>query len=698
MAQITINGAAVRAVKNDDIRALLRRMIDDELKKSTDAVNTAFVDECVNALLELEQDEDKGFTVLIPLVSATEYLNRITGRRYWNALSRAARVAVVAAVFATSGFAVNAAVEGITGVNLMKEAGIYLQHTFEAWTGKEPDTGGAEETTAGLPIENLSPQKKEEPRRQTREESPAPEASESVILRAEKREEAPTRENIPSEQPAAENTKKPAVKKEEPKPPADMKEDEPAPQKTEDKEEKEAKPEKEHIVPPNIPDHIKPDAPTKEDPVFSHIEADLDGFKHDYIYGETLSYDGLTVYAVYSDGYQEVLPLSACTVTQSVDMQKTADYALRIMYQDSVLTVTITVRPDEETRGSSIESSGDWDYLLTSRGAYVTGYRGEETALSLNKLDGNKVVALCSSLFENGEITSLNAPYVTKIFPNAFKNAKQLQLCSTPRAQDIGESAFEGCEALMAPSFSSSATHIGEMAYARSGITDITLPEGMDTVPYKLCDDCSRLETVDLSGVSAVESSAFADCTALEEVLGTENLKAVGETAFYGDEKVTFETAPAELESVGTSGFAYCKALKFGELNNLKSIGDYAFMYCSGVTGVTLDNSITVIPQGAFRGTRIKEIALPEGLKRIEAAAFMSTMLRAVTIPESVEYIGARAFQTASGLTVTFEGSPEIENAAFFKSSRLKFYAYADSGAIAYAEENEISYEIIERS
>ena len=67
----------------------------------------------------------------------------------------------------------------------------------------------------------------------------------------------------------------------------------------------------------------------------------------------------------------------------------------------------------------------------------------------------------------------------------------------------------------------------------------------MDSVPVQLCDECTKLETVDLNGATTVGNSAFSDCTALEEVLGTENLKSVGETAFYGDEKVTFETAPS---------------------------------------------------------------------------------------------------------------------------------------------------------
>ena len=379
-------------------------------------------------------------------------------------------------------------------------------------------------------------------------------------------------------------------------------------------------------------------------------------------------------------------------------MNKTADYTLRVIYKDSKINIDITVRPDEETRGSSIESSGDWDYLLTQRGAYLTKYRGSDKEISVNTLNGSNVYAICGGLFENADLTSFSAPQAKKIFANAFKNAKQLQICNTPQAEYVGDSAFEGCEALTSPSFSSSAGYIGKKAYAESGITSISIPNGMNTVPEKLCYECEKLETADLNGASVVGDSAFSDCTSLETVTGTDNLKTVGETAFYGDEKATLEDAPSNLESVDTSGFAYCKSISFGELTKLKTVGEFAFMYCSGVTAVTIDDSIKTIPQGVFWGTRIREITLPEGLKRIESAAFMSTMLRTVTVPESVEYIGARAFQTASGLTVTFNGSPEIESGAFFKSSRLKFYAYEGSSAIAYAIENDINYEIKERS
>lgn len=680
MARINVDSSTLNAIRSDDIAALLRNMIDTELSKEDEAVDTDFIDECVNALLEIEQDENKGFAVLIPLVSASQYLSKITGRRHWNTLSRSARAAIIAAAFATSTLVVNAAVTGITGVNPLKEAGILIYNTIEDLTANRiPDN---EKQNTVKPSEINREKDHNTKTDETKEEKETQENSQTTPPPSQNQNEEFIQTNETKKEDTSENNESEA-------------EPENLPIKKEDNKKEEQ--EEEHIVPENIPDDKGGENENKA-PVFSHIEADLNGFKHNYIYGETLSYEGITVYSVLSDGSKEIIPLSKCSKTESVNMNKTADQLLKIIYKNSVLQIPITIRPDEETRGSEIGRNESFDYLITENGAYLTAYRGNDTNLELDSIDGNKVFAVAAGVFENTDIETVTLPKAQKIFENAFKNCKKLKACLTPLARYIGNSAFEGCEKLQNADASNATACLGESAYAGSGIISITLPSGIKAVPKKLCSGCTKLTVANLSGAEAVGKSAFSDCTALESVTGTANLKEVFETAFYGDENAEFEAAPSELESVGTSAFAYCKLIKFGALNKLKSINDYSFMYCSGLSGVTLDSGITVIPQGAFWGCRIKSIALPEGLKRIEAAAFMSTMITKVTIPKSAQYIGARAFQTAGALTVTFEGSPEIENGAFFKSSRLKFIAYEDSSAIEYAIENEINYEIKERS
>ena len=671
MAQFNIDSLTVRAIKNDDIKSTLMQMIDAELSKSDDTVDTSFVDECVNALLDIECENDKSFAVTVPIIPARVYLNTVQPQKIikWKSINVFARAAIIAAITASTTFTGNCAYQMLTGDNLMEEVGSALHEKLVSWGLLE-----AEENDL-IPIE--LPENKEE---STTAPAQPEEKKNKVVRLAEPVSKGHIEQLDGGEEDDEETTTRHYIEQLDG---GEEDDDETTTHRT---------PEPTTAVPAYVPTK-------REEVVLTSLEAEYDdSFKSDYIYGEELSYDGLILTANYSDGSRKAVDIDDCEYTKSVNMNVTADYTLRIIYQKCIVTIDITVRPDEETRGSVISCNEDFDYLITSKGVYLTAFHSDKKILNLDRIDGNTVYAVGASVFEGADIESVNLPNVKKIFDNAFKSCRQLSVCSAPQVKYIGNSAFEDCEILQNADAENATDYLGERAWAGSGITSITLPENSGAVPDSLCDSCAKLETADLNGAIIVGKSAFSDCVSLSEVRGTANLKAVGETAFYGDEAVTFETPPGELECVAVSGFAYCKSLKFGALNKLAAIGDYAFMYCSGLTGIAIDDDIKVIPQGAFWGTRIKSVTLPDSLRRIEAAAFMSTMLSSVTVPDSVEYIGARAFQTAGGLTVSFNGSPEIENGAFVKSSRLKFYAYEGSTAVDYAVENEINYEIIERS
>ena len=379
-------------------------------------------------------------------------------------------------------------------------------------------------------------------------------------------------------------------------------------------------------------------------------------------------------------------------------MNTTADYTLRVIYESCVVKIPITVRPDEETRGSDKCSNDDFEYFLTDKGAYITKYKGSSKNIDLSSVDSNEVYAIAAGVFENSDIETLYAPDVKKIFKNAFKNAKELTVANTQNAEYIGESAFEGCEKLGSASFSDNASTLGESAYKDSGIKSIRVPDGVSSVPKSLCEGCTKLETVELNGATKVESSAFEDCAALTQISGMGAVKEIGSFAFYGDELAEIDEAPSGLEKVGESGLAYCKKMAIKSLpDTLKEIDEYSFMYVTKLETAEIKNGITVIPAGAFQGSHIKTLTLPEGLTAIEQAAFMSTVIKEVTIPKTVKRIESRGLYALTRLTVKFEGNPEyIDEDAFYNYRYLKFLAHRDTKPIEYAEEHDIDYEIIE--
>lgn len=78
MARINVDSRILNNLLNDDIVVSLNEIIDRELAKDLDEMNTQLVDACVDALVELQKDEDDNFNAFIPIMSSDKFLKEIT--------------------------------------------------------------------------------------------------------------------------------------------------------------------------------------------------------------------------------------------------------------------------------------------------------------------------------------------------------------------------------------------------------------------------------------------------------------------------------------------------------------------------------------------------------------------------------------------------------------------------------------------
>ena len=125
-------------------------------------------------------------------------------------------------------------------------------------------------------------------------------------------------------------------------------------------------------------------------------------------------------------------------------------------------------------------------------------------------------------------------------------------------------------------SFSLSGVHIvGQGAFAgNTGITEIDMPD-----------------------VYAVESNAFADCTALKTVkLGS--LRAIGSYAFFNTPITTLPTFDSQLDEIGAYAFAYTDITAVTVPAGM-TVGEGAFCECQKLTSVYVGNG-AVLKMGAF--------------------------------------------------------------------------------------------------
>lgn len=681
MAHISINSRVINNVKSDDLFTLLNNMIEAELEKNIENVDTDFVDECVDALLALEQEENN-FAVLVPLMSSDKFLKKLTNNNHkaFKSLNAFARGAIVAAIIAGGTFSANAMVEAITDVNIIETIAQKIEYRISTVKGIEEIHGEDEEepTTKPRPtgIEEIAGEDDDDDETTTTTlpstTKPRTTGIEEIAGDDDDDDETTTT-TMPSTTRPVYTTTKPSTTKRQIKPTTEAAD----------------------IVPViTRPSHC--DEPTTEAaPVYVGLYASFDNFKGDYIYNEEIDYENIVLKKIYSDGSQEDLSIYDCSYTNKIDMTITQDVTIRIIYKNTLVTVDITIRPDEETRGSEIGSNDEFDYFLTKKGAYITKYKGNEAVLDLSQMGGKVVYAIADDVFRDSDIEEVYAPNVKKVFKNAFRGCASLESCYIPEAEYIDSYAFEGCSKLENAVFSDNLDYFGEGVYMNSGITSVKMPKGITAIPDMLCSNCKSLEEVYLTtGTAAVGELAFSDCEALLNVYNTEALEEVGDYAFSGDTLVNFSSFPSGIKAVGVSAFEHCQSLEIGSIpQTINSIGRDAFAYCFGINEITIPSGISTVPYGAFRGTNAATLTISEGVKVIEPYAFMGIKARTLVLPSTLEVLGDYAINSMMLQEIRFgNGITKMGSNVVYPNRRLKVYVYEDSLPHKYAVANGISY------
>lgn len=218
---------------------------------------------------------------------------------------------------------------------------------------------------------------------------------------------------------------------------------------------------------------------------------------------------------------------------------------------------------------------------------------------------------------------------------------------SLPKYAIIGNSisahAYYGSTALSAYSIPSNITSIGDFAFARSTITEITLPEGLKEIGYAAFYHCDNLATVNIpSSLTWVEPSAFSHTAWMSN---WENNAGSGDFLIVGDGIL--------LAYKGNSGFVEIP-------QGVKTIAPAVFSGHDEIQGVFLPDSLKVIGEEAFLNcSSLSDLQGGNFLKEIQDRAFQNTALRAVTLADTVESIGVGAFSCKEDGTervVTFAG------------------------------------------
>lgn len=660
MAYLNIDKRIAENVNSDNIVKILNSIIDAETQKPIEIMNCDLIDFCVDALLEIEKEQNH-IAVMVPLMQDEKFLKMIKSKNStWSSLGAVAKTAIIVAAVMGSTITVNAMIDSVFHYNILEEIGKAITSLGAPGEPEGPEIVVGEDDDGPV----------------TTEPTTEPAADTTVTETTTAAPEVTTSQTTTT--PVSTTTEKETTTS----------------QKPETTTKKVSASDVYHKT-------TKPNETVTSAPKVVGLSASLSGsFCLHYIYGETLSYDGLSLTAQMSDGTERKVSLDDCQYTDNVNMQKTADVTLNIIYKGFLVEIPITVRPTEETRISEIMSNSRYEYLKCDEGAYVTAYKGNDSELNCAYADGIKIFAVSHNVFaKNKELRSVELPFVTQLGNAVFENCPSLVSVYAPNVETVGDRVFNNCSALRTVELGNALCSIGEKAFAGTSLEELTLGENVTEIPTSMCENCSLLEKVTLLGnVTTVGDWAFAECESLLTIEGTENIKYAGDYAFSNCLEVQFEF-PENLEHAGENAFYFCRSLQVGDIpQTLTYIGPSAFAYCPGVTKITVPQGITVISKNAFRATNATEIILPNGVKRLEDGAFESCKFTKITIPESVEYIGEHALYNVLLQSVDFDCSKtEIDSKAFYLSRRLEFRCYSDSDAYAFAKANGIKIDVKER-
>lgn len=205
---------------------------------------------------------------------------------------------------------------------------------------------------------------------------------------------------------------------------------------------------------------------------------------------------------------------------------------------------------------------------------------------------------------------------------------------------------------------------IGEFSFARSSLTSIGLPQGLEHIGYGAFYHCGQLTDVALpDSVMCVEPKAFEHSLWVDSFLAGGSPEDGEESAEAGDFLVTGGVL------VAYRGDSKEVAVPEG----VRVIAGEAFRGHTEMERVALPDSLLVIGEGAFEGcTGLGEIGLGKNVEEIKDRAFLGNAVSEISIPASVKKIGLQAF---GNTVLTYEGA-EAEYTYEPSATRLANEAY----------------------
>ena len=304
--------------------------------------------------------------------------------------------------------------------------------------------------------------------------------------------------------------------------------------------------------------------------------------------------------------------------------------------------------------------------------------------------EGSVLETIGSSAFFDCGLTQIDIPASVQVLGDyAFSGTMsgnplvRVGFAADAQLHTIGDQTFVGCRYLKTIQLPASLRTIGELAFQGSGLTDVTIPAGVNYLGEGAFAYCHALTAV------AVESGNL-HYQSVDGVLYTVDGKTlhtypagmssysytlqstteiVAPYAFAGAEYINYVSLPEGLTQISQYGFADCTKMQFIQMpSSLMQIGKYAFCGDMNLRSVMFmpDAQLPRISFGAFAYCGITDFRVPASVTSIAQRAFEgcdSLWFVTFAAGSKLESISAYMFDGCSNLmSITFESGSALNS------------------------------------
>ena len=288
---------------------------------------------------------------------------------------------------------------------------------------------------------------------------------------------------------------------------------------------------------------------------------------------------------------------------------------------------TVKVIP---TNCVSINGEEDQGYQVGALGTLLQGKTVTSLVWEAGSLDADDVAALNSHC----RSTATSIDFRNAHFSPGDKTYQVYGSSSTYKIESATELPsgiflnFNQLTSLQLPAVKS----IGKYAINHTGLTSLTLPEGLENVrDYGIAMN-SSLKTMNIpSTLKDASQSAFRENSVLEGTLDLSHFKYIRSQLLEGCKKVTKIILGAALESIDGTAFATMESLQTFEFT-----GENTYYKTTGSWITSKDGTIVYfVPMAGANGSGY--VVVPEGVKEIRKAVFNYYHLINILLPEGFE-------------------------------------------------------------